>query len=195
LEDIQFATEIINIFKNLLHNSDKKEIYFIASAHEYHGIALAESLVGTNFIKKKRNINKNSEIELYLESTNSEKIYTTSPSRFDLGYIFFRTDTGNYLCGNESSFLADKKFKNITKYKKLEDMFELKTFDKTVSDNWVRDLSEFRFLGLINFFENINEINNAQSISDSLRQQRIAKTNKLVVEVKKRIYNKIYESQ
>jgi len=195
LEDIQFATEIINIFKNLLHNSDKKEIYFIASAHEYHGIALAESLVGTNFIKKKRNINKNSEIELYLESTNSEKIYTTSPSRFDLGYIFFRTDTGNYLCGNESSFLADKKFKNITKYKKLEDMFELKTFDKTVSDNWVRDLSEFRFLGLINFFKNINEINNAQSISDSLRQQRTAKTNKLVVEVKKRIYNKIYESQ
>ncbi len=195
LEDIQFATEIINIFKNLLHNSDKKEIYFIESAHEYHGIALAESLVGNNFIKKKRNINKNSEIELYLESTNSEKIYTTSPSRFDLGYIFFQTDTGNYLCGNESSFLADKKFKNITQYKKLEDIFQLKTFDKTVSDNWVRDLSEFRFLGLINFFENINEINHAQSISDSLRQQRVAKTNKLLVEVKKRIYNKIYESQ
>ena len=65
-------------------------------------------------------------------------------------------------------FLADKKFKNITKYKKLEDMYKLKTFDKTVSDNWVRDLSEFRFLGLINFFKNINEINNAQSISDSL---------------------------
>ena len=59
----------------------------------------------------------------------------------------------------------------------------------------MRDLSEFRFLGLINFFENINEINHAQSISDSLRQQRVAKTNKLLVEVKKRIYNKIYESQ
>ena len=64
-------------------------------------------------------------------------------------------------------------------------MYKLKTFDKTVSDNWVRDLSEFRFLGLINFFKNINEINNAQSISDSFRQQRTAKTNKLVVEVKK----------
>ena len=183
------------MFKNLLHNSDKKEIYFIESAHEYHGIALAESLVGNNFIKKKRSINKNSEIELYLESNNLEKIYTTSPTRLDTGYILFQTDTGNYLCGNESSFLDDKKFKNITKYKKLEDMYKLKTFDKTVSDNWVRDLSEFRFLGLINFFKNINEINNAQSISDSLRQQRTAKTNKLVVEVKKRIYNKIYESQ
>ena len=195
LEDIQFAKEIIDVFKNLLHNSDKKEIYFIESAHEYHGIALAESLVGNNFIKKKRSINKNSEIELYLESNNLEKIYTTSPTRLDTGYILFQTDTGNYLCGNESSFLDDKKFKNITKYKKLEDMYKLKTFDKTVSDNWVRDLSEFRFLGLINFFKNINEINNAQSISDSFRQQRTAKTNKLVVEVKKRIYNKIYESQ
>ena len=138
---------------------------------------------------------KSSEIELYLESNNLEKIYTTSPTRLDTGYILFQTDTGNYLCGNESSFLDDKKFKNITKYKKLEDMYKLKTFDKTVSDNWVRDLSEFRFLGLINFFKNINEINNAQSISDSFRQQRTAKTNKLVVEVKKRIYNKIYESQ
>ena len=195
LEDIQFATEIINIFKNLLNNSDKKEIYFIESAHEYHGVALAESLVGNSFIKKKRSINKNSEIELYLESNNSEKIYTTSPSRFDLGYILFQTDAGNYLCGNESSFLAYKKFKNITEYKKLEDMFELKTFDGTVSDNWVRDLSEFRFLGLINFFKNINDINNAQSISDSLRQQKTAKTNKLVVEVKKIIYNKLYESK
>ena len=74
-------------------------------------------------------------------------------------------------------------------------MFELKTFDGTVSDNWVRDLSEFRFLGLINFFKNINDINNAQSISDSLRQQKTAKTNKLVVEVKKIIYNKLYESK
>ena len=118
---------------------------------------------GNNFIKKKRSINKNSEIELYLESRNSEKIYTTSPSRFDLGYILFQTDTGNYLCGNESSFLADKKFKNITQYNKLEDMFELKTFDDTVSDNWVRDLSEFRFLGLINFFENINDINSGKN--------------------------------
>ena len=65
-------------------------------------------------------------------------------------------------------------------------MYKLKTFDKTVSDNWVRDLSEFRFLGLINFLK-YNEINNAQSISDSLRQQkRTTKTNKLVVEVKKK---------
>ncbi len=192
LEDIQFATEIINIFKNLLNNSDKKEIYFINSAHEYHGIALVESLVGKSFIKKKRSINKNSEIKLYLESNNSEKIYITSPSYLDLGYILFQIDTGNYLCGNESSFLADKKFKNITQYKKLEDMFELKTFNENISDNWVRDLAEFRFLGLINFFKNINEINSAQSISDSLRQQRTAKTNKLVVEIKKNIYNMLY---
>ncbi len=195
LEDIKFATEIINIFKNLLNNSNKKEIYFIKSAHEYHGIALVESLMGKDFIKKKRNINKNSEIELYLESNNSEKIYTTSPSRFELGYILFQTDSGNYLCGNESSFLDDKKFKNITEYKKLEDMFELKTFNKTVSDNWVRDFSEFRFLGLINFFKDINVINNAQSMNDSLRQQRTAKTNKLVVELKKRIYNILYDSK
>ncbi len=195
LEDIKFANEIINIFKKLLNNSKKKEIYFIESAHEYHGIALVETLIGKSFIKKKRNIKKNSEIELYLESNNSEKIYTTSPSRFDLGYILFQTDSGNYLCGNESSFLSDKKFKNITEYKKLEDIFELKTFNKTVSDNWVRDLSEFRFLGLINFFKNIKEINNAQSIGDSLRQQRIAKTNKLVVELKKNIYNKLYGSK
>ena len=195
LEDIKFANEIINIFKKLLNNSKKKEIYFIESAHEYHGIALVETLIGKSFIKKKRNIKKNSEIELYLESNNSEKIYTTSPSRFDLGYILFQTDSGNYLCGNESSFLSDKKFKNITEYKKLEDIFELKTFNKTVSDNWVRDLSEFRFLGLINFFKNIKEINNAQSIGDSLRQQRTAKTNKLVVELKKNIYNKLYGSE
>lgn len=193
LEDITFATEIINIFKNLLNYSSRRELYFIKSAHEYHGIALVESLIGKNFIKKKRNINKNSEIELYLESNNSEKIYTTSPSHFELGYMLFQTDTGNYLCGNESSFLADKKFKNITEYKKLEDMFELKTFNKTVSDNWVRDFSEFRFIGLINFFKGISEINNAQSINDSFRQQRTAKTNKLVVELKKRIYNKFYD--
>ncbi len=195
LEDIKFANEIINIFKKLLNNSKKKEIYFIESAHEYHGIALVETLIGKSFIKKKRNIKKNSEIELYLESNNSEKIYTTSPSRFDLGYILFQTDSGNYLCGNESSFLSDKKFKNITEYKKLEDIYELKTFNKTVSDNWVRDLSEFRFLGLINFFKNIKEINNAQSIGDSLSQQRTAKTNKLVVELKKNIYNKLYGSK
>ena len=195
LEDIKFATEIINIFKNLLNNSNKKEVYFIKSAHEYHGIALVESLVGKDFIKKKRNINKNSEIELYLESNNLAKIFITNPSRFDLGYILFQTDAGNYLCGNESSFLADEKFKNITEYKKLEGMFELKTFDKTVSDNWVRDFSEFRFLGLINFFKDINEINNAQSINDSFRQQQTAKTNKLVVELKKRIYNKLYDSR
>lgn len=195
LEDIKFATEIINIFKNLLNNSNKKEIYFIKSAHEYHGIALVESLIGKDFIKKKRNINKNSEIELYLESNNLAKIYITSPSRFDLGYILFQTDAGNYLCGKESYFLADEKFKNITEYKKLEGMFELKTFDKTVSDNWVRDFSEFRFLGLINFFKDINEINNAQSINDSFRQQQTAKTNKLVVELKKRIYNRLYDSK
>jgi hypothetical protein len=195
LEDIKFATEIINIFKNLLNNSSKREIYFIESAHEYHGIALVESLIGKGLMKKKRTINKNSEIELYLESNNSEKIYTTSPSHFDLGYILFQTDTGNYLCGNETSFLDDKKFKNITEYKKLEDMFELKTFNKTVSDNWVRDFSDFRFLGLINFFKDINKINNAQSINDSFRQQQTAKTNKLVVELKKRIYNKMYDSK
>ena len=63
-------------------------------------------------------------------------------------------------------------------------MYPLKKFDGVISENWVKDLRDFKLLGLIKIFSKLDQ-NISQNIYDSFRQQKIAKTNRLSVKFKK----------
>ena len=67
---------------------------------------------------------------------------------------------------------------------RMEELFPLKKFDGTLSENWIKDLGDFKKLGLIKIFNKLDH-DISQSISDSYRQQKIAKTNRLSVKLKK----------
>ena len=192
LEDIVHAP-IINKINDLVEEEKNIEINFYKSAHEYHGIAMVESILGSQITNRRRKFIDNKNILLYLKIKNSHNVIITSPSNTKIGYISIKFDNKNYLLGCEDTFQKLEK-NNSNLYMRMEELFPLKKFDGTLSDNWIKDLGDFKKLGLIKIFNKLDQ-DISQSISDSYRQQKIAKTNKLSVKLKKIIYNKLNDSK
>ena len=182
LEDIVHApiidkiNELIKVQKNIYFN-------FYKSAHEYHGIAMVESILGSQITGKKRKFIDDKNILLYLQIRNSHKVIITSPSNTKIGYIRIKFDNKNYLLGCKDTFQKLEKIRS-DQYTRLEELYPLKKIDGVISENWVKDLRDFKLLGLIKIFSKLDQ-NISQNIYDSFRQQKIAKTNRLSVKFKK----------
>lgn len=190
LEDIVHAP-FINKINELLEKEKNIEMNFYKSAHEYHGIAMVESILGSQIINRKREFVDNKNILLYLNIKNSHNVKITSPSNTKIGYISIKFNNKNYLLGNEDTFQKLEK-DNFINYVRMEELYPLKKYEGTISENWVKDIGDFKLMGLIKIFNNL-DINISQSIFDSYRQQKIAKTNRFSVVLKKIIYNIFYE--
>ena len=106
------------------------------------------------------------------------------------GYINIKFNDKNYLLGNKDNFQKSEKIKS-DQYIRVEELFPLKKIDGNVSENWVEDLGDFKLMGLIKIFNNLDQ-NISQNIYDSFRQQKIAKTNRFEIKLKRTIYNIIY---
>jgi len=189
LEDI-IKTPIVREVKKLITNAGKIDLYFFKSAHEYHGIAMVEALLGINVTKKKRVLLNLERIKLNVILDNLHHVTIISPSNSQIGYVKMNTSNDNYYFGNEDAFKDDHN-NSFKDYIKLETVYKLYKLDGSVSKNWISDLGNFKQIGLIEIFKNRSIKNFAQTPHDSIRQQRIAKSNKFTVKLKKLIYTNL----
>ena len=189
LEDI-IHSPIIHPINELIQKEKNINFNFYKSAHEYHGVAMVESLLGNKIINKKRKFIDDENIILYLKINKSHNVVITSPSDTKNGYINIKFNDKNYLLGNKDNFQKSEKIKS-DQYIRVEELFPLKKIDGNVSENWVEDLGDFKLMGLIKIFNNLDQ-NISQNIYDSFRQQKIAKTNRFEIKLKRTIYNIIY---
>lgn len=183
LEDIVFV-EWINVLKQYLKYLNKISIYFYYSAHEYHGIAMIKAIIDKKLKSVKRHYIYPNLISSELNFEENIYVKVLSPSNYDKGFILIRSEKYDLLIGNkETYFNSDIHIKN--RLIVLEEEINNLNLNST---NWIKDLSEFKYRGLIELFNNYKMKNyNLPNFNSSKTEQNIAKKNRLIIKILKLI--------
>tara|TARA_X000001036_G_C20671404_1_gene802606 strand:+ start:546 stop:1460 length:915 start_codon:yes stop_codon:yes gene_type:complete len=192
LEDIKFIPWIDYFKENKI---DIKSIKLNQSGYEYHGIALAKTIIDEPVLSSRR-IFKNNVDKTFIQFSNKKSAEIINPRAYEYGSIQIETSNhGEFFLGNKRN-IDKERFKileevyNLEQSNEIKELLSLNKNLKIFFNNYVKSMEVMKIVGLSRLINKFCLSNMSfTTITDSYEEQHISNKNNVSLRLKKIIKN------